>query len=465
MGASQARAPILIVGGGITGLAAAWEVQRQGVPYTLVEASPRLGGKIVTERVAGFTIEAAADSFLVAKPWAWQLCREIGLGERLMGTNPERRNVYVYRHGRLHLMPRGLRLIVPTDPDGLLESDLLSDAGKRRMLAEPEVPPRADTGDESLADFVGRRFGPEAVEVFGESLLAGIHVADPARLSMAATFPQFPRLERTHGSVTRGLAAATAPPPDPAAPAGVFVSLRGGMDELIAGLAARLTGDIRLNTALVGLDGAGRATLADGSLLSPAAVILTVPARAAAEVVATAAPGLAARLAGFRTVDSGTVSLGYRADEVGHPLDGYGFVIPTGEGTRIRAATWSSTKLPGRAPEGHVLLRVFVGGHGREADVGLSDADLFALAREQLHLTMGIGAEPVVARAYRWRAANPQYDVGHLDRVAAARRACPPWLALAGCAYEGVGIPDCVRQGREAARQVAAALTVSEGAR
>jgi oxygen-dependent protoporphyrinogen oxidase len=449
---------VLIVGGGITGLAAAWELQQQGIDYTLLEASDRLGGKIRTERANGFIIDGGSDSFLVQKPWAWQLCREIGIADRLIGTNDSQRNVYVLRNGKLHLFPRGMRLIVPLDPDGLMQSDLLSDEGKRRMLAEPDIPPRTDPADESLASFVERRFGREALEVLGDSLLAGIHVSDPETLSMDASFPNYVALERKYGSVIRGMQTAAPLKPDPEMPKTAFVSFPGGMIELIEGLRAALTGDIRTGQGVIRIEPDRTVTTFDADKLTLDGIIVTTPAQAANNMLGSVAPDLAHALGSIKAVSSGTVSLGFRADNLPYPLDGFGFVIPHSEPTRILACTWSSTKLPGRAPEGHVLIRVFVGGREREADVDLPDDQLISLARSELRQIMNITAEPVISRVFRYRGANPQYEVGHLDRVARIMALCPPWLSLTGCSFDGVGIPDCVRQGRESARRVIASL-------
>ena len=444
---------IAIVGAGITGLAAAWELQQQGIGYTLLEASDRFGGKLITERTDGFIIEAGADSLLTSKPWAWHLCREIGLADRLIPTNTERRTVYVFRHGKLQPFPRGMRLIVPVDPDGLRDTELLSEAGKRRMLAEVDIPPRTDATDESLAAFVRRRFGDEALDVFGESLLSGIHAGDPEQLSIRATFPDYPRLERAFGSVIRGMRTAPPAPRDPDLPGSMFVSPRGGMIELTETLRGQLTGDLRLNTPVRRIAPDRTIQLANGDSLRPEGILLSTPVRAAGKLVEAIAPEASQALAAFKTVSSGTISLGFRRDDL-PPLDGYGFVIPRTEPTRITACTWSSTKLAGRAPEGYVLLRVFVGGHGREEDVERSDAELVALARTDLAAIMGIHAHPVLTRVFRWRGSSPQYEVGHLDRVARLRALCPAWVQLAGCAYEGVGVPDCVRQGRQAAQSL-----------
>lgn len=450
---------VVIVGGGITGLAAAWELQQQGVEYTLLEASDRLGGKIFTERTEdGFVIEAAADSFMTQKPWAWQLCREIGLSDRMIGTNDHQRNVYVLKGGKLHLMPRGLRLIVPTDPDGLLESSLLSEEGKSRMLAETEVAPRSETGDESLASFVRRRFGQEALDVFGEPLLAGIYTGDPETLSMQATFPNYLNMERAHGSLIQATKNIVPVPPAPDTPKTMFVSLKSGMLELIEGLRAVLTGEIRLNVGVTRIEPNGTLHTTSGERLTPDAVILTLPARAASRLLGEVVPELLEGLGQIRTVSSGTVTFGYRENELPAPLDGFGFVVASNEPTHLRACTWSSTKLSGRAPEGFALLRVFIGGHRCETDVALTDAELIALACAELQKVMGIEAEPVLSRVFRWTDANTQYDVGHLERVARLKALCPPWLSLTGSPYGGVGIPDCVRQGRETARQVSQAV-------
>ncbi len=448
---------IVIIGGGITGLAAAWELQQQGADYLLLEGSDRLGGKIITERADGFIIEGAADSFLSTKPAAWQLCREVGLGDRLIGTNDERRNVYVLKDGKLQLFPRGVRLLVPTDPDGLLESDLLSDEGKRRMLAETEIPPRTETGDESLASFVRRRYGQEALEVFGEPLLAGIYTGDPEALSMQATFPNYLTLEQKYGSVTSGTLKAPPAAPGPDAPQTAFISLRTGMSEMIEGLQSALKGEVRLQQPVACIDPDLTLHLTTGERIKPEAIILTAPSYAASHLLSDAVPALAKGLGAVRTVSSATVTFGFKEAELPGPLNGFGFVVATTEPTSVLASTWSSTKLSGRAPDGYALMRVFVGGHRRESDAFLPDEQLIALARAELHKIMGIEAEPVISRIFRWHQANTQYDVGHLDRVAQFQAFCPPGLFLSGSPYGGVGIPDCVRQGREIARQ---AITV-----
>lgn len=447
---------VVIIGGGITGLAAAWELQQQGVPYVLLEASGRLGGKIMTDRAEGFIFDGAADSFLGTRPWAWQLCHEIGLGDRLVGTNDHLRKTYVLKDGKLHLIPRGMRLLVPVDPDGLLESTLFSEAGKQRLLQEPEIPGSSTGSDESLASFVRRRFGEEALEALGEPLMAGIHTADPETLSMQASYPDYLEKERLYGNVTIPTRQADIKPapPLPAQPTTLFVSLQNGVFELIETLQARLGDNIRLNSPVERVDAEKIVHLASGEKIEAQAVIMTAPAAQAARLLSEISPELAGNLASILTLSSATVSFGYREADLPGPLDGFGFVVAADEPTHLLASTWSSTKLPGRAPAGHALLRVFFGGHRHEADVDLPDEDLIALAKTELRRVMNIEAEPIISRIFRWRQANPQYRVGHIELLRQLREQCPAWMRLAGSPYEGVGIPACVKQGREAAKSL-----------
>ena len=448
---------VVIIGGGITGLAAAWELQQQGIDYLLLESSGRLGGKIMTERADGFIIEAAADSFITQKSDGWRLCHEIGLAARLLPTNDDRRQTFVLRGGKLHPMPAGMRLLVPTDRAAIEGSDLLSEDGKRQLLAESAVPPRSITGDESLASFVRRRFGEEVLEVLGEPLLAGIYTGDPARLSMEASFPNYLKLEQSYGSLTAGTLQAPAAAPDPLAPSSVFVSLKSGMAELIEGLQTVLAGEIRFHQTVTAIEPDGRVRLATGESLRAEAVILTSPAPVTARLLTGLVSPLSRELGAMRLSSTGTVSLGYKTDDLPQPLTGFGFVVASREPTHLRACTFNSTKLAGRAPDGYSLLRVFLGGHRAPHDLTLPDPDLVSLARAELRNIMGIKAEPVISRVYRWQNANHQYEVGHVARVAHFQSLCPPWLRLAGSPYGGVGIPDCIRQGRTAARQLSTA--------
>jgi oxygen-dependent protoporphyrinogen oxidase len=465
---------VLIVGGGIAGLAAAYRLRQAdpALPITLVERESRLGGKIVTAEQDGFLVEGGPDSFLAQqKPWGLELARELGLSERLLGTNDARRAVYLLRRGRLRRMPDGLMLIVPTRFLPFALTPLISPLGKLRMGLDLFIPPRRDDADESLGDFIRRRLGREALDVLAEPMMAGIHVAEAERLSLQATFPRYIDIERKYGSLIRGmLAARKARAKTPPTEYSMFVSMRGGLRELVAALEGALAGvEILVGRAVTSLgqvDGGYTLRLDDGERRQADAVVLAVPAYAAAELLAPLNPALADGLRVIRYVSTATVSLGFRREDVPHPLDGFGFVVPASEPCDLLACTWTSTKFDHRAPDDAVLLRAFVGGPGREDVIEQDDAALIDMVRAELRRIMGIEAPPVVARTFRWRKANPQYDVGHLERVSALEALCPPGLFLTGSAYRGVGIPDCARQGAETAAQVRDYLDipkVSEG--
>jgi oxygen-dependent protoporphyrinogen oxidase len=474
---------VIIVGGGITGMAAAYQLQKEttaaGRPlsYTLLESSPALGGKITTDYVDGFTIEGGPDCFISQKPWAADLCRELGIGDELIGTNDERRKTFVLNHGRLTPLPDGVMLIVPTRITPFVTSTLISWPGKIRMGMDFFIPRRKDESDESVAAFVRRRLGREALDKIAEPLMGGIHVSDPEDQSLLGTFPRFRDLEMKHGSLIRGMLASRRKPSSnghvhatgsaqPARPSSLFMSLRGGLAEMVHTLAAALTGEIVTHapaTEIIALPNRGatgpryQVRTADGRTFAARAIILAGPAYVSGELVGGIDPALSTALNSIRYVTTGTVSLGYRLADLGRPLNGFGFVVPRAENRRISACTFSSTKFDYRAPEAGVLMRCFVGGPGKEHMVDLDDADLLAAVRDELAQIMGVRAEPVVTRIFRWRNANAQYDVGHLDRVKAmkAMAAQHPGLRFAGSAFDGVGVPDCVRQGREAARQTA----------
>ena len=471
---------VAIVGGGIAGLSAAWALQKraeQGEPvrYTLLEASQRWGGKIRTEQVEGdgpqpFIVEAGPDSFITQKPWGLQLARELGLEERILGTNDAQRKVYVLNRGRLTPLPDGVLLVVPTRFLPFVTSPLISPLGKLRMALDLVIPPRRDGQDETLAHFMRRRLGQEALDKLGEPLLSGIYNADAEEQSLLATFPRFRTLEEKHGSLIRGMLAAKAQrmrmPKPKGRPVSMFVSFREGTEELPRALAAQLTGDLRLGVQVEGLarrgDGGYRLALSDGSTLEADGVILAIPAGATARLVRPLAPAAAIQLESIRYVSTGTVSLAFRGDEV-QALDGFGVVIPRSEGRRINAITWSSVKFRHRAPAGHELIRVFFGGSRTPQTFQLDDPELLAVVREELRQILGIRAQPLFQRIARWPQAQPQYDVGHLERVAAIEEALPRGLLVAGSPYRGVGIPDCVRQGQEAAERILAAVGNRQG--
>jgi oxygen-dependent protoporphyrinogen oxidase len=463
---------VLVVGGGITGLAAAYALvtdpvaRRLGVACTVIESEPRLGGKLRTERIDGCLVEHGPDSFLATKPWAADLCRALGLGDRLIPTLPGRA-VYVAARGRLHPLPDGMAFGVPTRLRPLVGTGLLSPLEKLRVAADLVLPRRVGRGDESLGGLLRRRLGDAVVQRVAGPLLGGIYAGDPDQLSARATFPLLGQWEASHRSLVlaalaqrrRGASAPTGP---------MFLSLAGGVGELVEHLQAALAGvTVLVGRTVVHLarhrqdGGQGyHVRLDDGQTLDADAVVLTVPAFAAAALLAPLSRPAGAALRAIPYVSTAVVTLAFDRDHVRHPLDGHGFVVARDEPLAITACTWLSSKWPHRAPPGRVLVRCYLGAAGREAVVDEPDGRLVALARADLAKTMGIDATPRLAVVTRWPKAMPQYPPGHLERLDAveAGLASLSGLALAGAGYRGIGIPDCVRQGTEAAGRVIAAL-------
>jgi protoporphyrinogen/coproporphyrinogen III oxidase len=474
-------AHVAIVGGGITGLAAAYYLQeaaREQAPalrYTLLEGSERWGGKIRTEAIPGeggepFVVEAGPDSFITQKPWAWQLARRLGLEEELLPTNDASRQIYVLNKGKPTPLPEGVLLIVPTKFMPFALSPLISPLGKLRMGLDLVLPAKRDGADETLAEFITRRLGAEALDKIAEPLMSGIYNAEADRQSLLATFPRFRAIEEKHGSLIRGMLAArqarSAPAANgqaPAQPPSVFVSFRDGMETLVSALRRQLDGDLRLNTIVQqlgrGAAGGYRLALSDGSQLDADAVILAVPAYVAASLLRPLAPAAAAEMEKIRYVSTGTISLAYRASEIGDVPPGHGLVVPASEARHVNAVTISSSKFDRRAPAGMVLVRAFFGGSRTPQMMDVPDAELLTLVRAELRQTMGMRGAPLFHRVYRWPRANPQYDVGHLERVAAIEAALPPSLFVSGSPYRGIGIPDCVHQAEQTVNEVLAALT------
>ena len=456
---------VVVVGGGITGLAAAHRVselaRERGIELDLklIEARARLGGTIATERVGGFIVEAGPDSFLSEKPWALALCRRLGLESTLVRTDDRFRKVFVWHRGRLHPLPDGFQLVAPTRLLPFATSSLFSWPGKLRMAADVLLP-RGGADDESLGAFVRRRLGREALERVAQPLVAGIYTADPDELSLAATMPRFLETERRHRSIILGLRRALHATPQPGTSGArwsLFVTLADGMEGLVRALAARLPdSSVVLRQRVASLERtAGRWRLAtvDGMRVDADHVIIAGESHGAARLLRYVDPALATLLGEIEYAGAATVSLGYRRADVPHPLDGFGFVVPRTEGKSILAATFSSVKYPGRAPDGHVLLRCFLGGALDARVLDADDAQLLSRARAELREALGITAEPTLSRTARWPASMPQYRVGHLARVETLeRRALTlPGVHLAGGAYRGVGIADCVRSAEAAA--------------
>ena len=460
---------VVIVGAGIAGLATAYELSRRGVSFVVLERAARVGGVIVSEEIDGYTIDGGPDSLLIQKPAGITLCEEIGLGERLIATQRPRL-AYIQRAGRLHALPAASVLGIPTRWGPLVRTRLFTSRGKIRMGAELFVPPRRDEGDEAIGAFMTRRFGREATTYLAEPLLAGIHSGDVDRLSVKALFPHLVEAERTHGSLLRAFRAnpeSQIPNPD-----GVFRSLPGGLSEMVRALVRTIgQSHVRTNSPVAGIGGeafmARRAVprftvdISGPEQLAARAIVLAAPAYDTAALLRPHDAELAGLCGAIPYASSAAVALAFRRDGVAHPLNGSGFVVPRVEDTRILAASWLSSKWAHRAPADRVLLRAFVGGARDPHVLDQSDRALIARVLAALGPLLGISGDPLVTRVYRWPRANAQHEVGHLERMDAIDRglARHPGLFVTGSGFRGVGIPDCIADGRATARQVAEWLT------
>ena len=443
---------IIVIGAGITGLAAAYELTQRHVPFVLLEAGSRPGGLIHTERIDGFTVDLGADSMLVQKPAALKLCEELGLSARLMATRRPR-TAFIVRDGRLHALPSPSVLGIPTTLRGLAGYGLLDWRSRARIAIEPLIP-SSRIDDESVASFFRRRFGPATVDLIAEPLLGGIHAGDVETLSMPSLFPRFTAAERQPGGVLRSVA----PPPGSD---GLFRALRGGMSELVESIVHRLpSGSVLLDTPAAGLRRQRmRWFVAAGSEgFEAQSVILAVPAHVAANLLRTVDEGASQVCGTVPYVSTATVALGWNRTDVRHPLAGSGFVVARRHNRlRITACTWVSSKWDARAPEGKVLLRAFIGSVHDPYAADLSDAELIGITVREISGLLGIDAPPVLARVWRWRNAGAQHTVGHHARIGGllTRLRSLGGLFVAGSGFESIGIPDCVAHGRRAATAAA----------
>ena len=468
---------IAIVGGGLAGLAAAmrlgeWSTEtNRPIDATLFESESRLGGAVATIRQDGYLVERGADAFL-AKPAILNLCEKLGLADELLPTNTTHRGALVLRNGKPLPVPAGFNLMAPTQLRPILTSPILGLGGKLRLLAEALVPPRRDSADESLASFAARRLGKQAFERLVQPLTSGIYTADPTKLSLAATLPRFVEMEQLHGGLLRAARArrkADAIQEDAGgARYGLFAGPRGGMEQLLSALRKRVeeTTNIRLGVSVRRvMCGAGdspttpgrwRIVTSDNQTLDFDALILALPAYAAAEILRETDVNLSKMLASIPYASSAVAATGHRITDVQHRLEAFGLVIPTIERRDVLAVSFASRKFPGRAPEGRVLLRTFLGGAMRPDQIQMSDEEMVATVRRELGELLGVRGEPDLAVVSRFERAMPQYHIGHLDlieRIEATTQGLAG-LELTGSAYRGVGIPDVIAHATQAAERV-----------
>ncbi len=474
-GTDQTRPRAVVVGGGIAGLTAAYRLARGAgerglqIELQLLEAAERTGGNIESVVRDGVLLERGPDSIITEKPWGVALCREVGLEDRLIPTDPSHRKSFVVRGPRLYPVPDGFHLLAPSKIRPFLTSRLFSLHGKFRMACEPLVPARREGGDESLASFVRRRLGREALERVAQPMVGGVYTADPEHLSLQATMPRFLELERKHGSVILGMLKAARQARSAVASArgpryDLFVALAGGLEELPRRLVELLPeGTVRtgVRATRVRREGGQWVIQTSAGQVRADAVCLAVPAYAAAELLRAEAPELAAELEPIPYASAATVNLVFRREQVGHPLDGFGFVVPAIEGRSILACTFGSQKYRNRAPAGKVVLRAFVGGAMFPEKLEMSDAEMVAAVLADIAELLHVRGDPEDVLVSRYHRSMAQYHLGHLERVERIERlvADLPGLALAGNAYRGTGIPDCVHSGELAATRLLDHLT------
>jgi oxygen-dependent protoporphyrinogen oxidase len=465
---------IAIVGGGISGLSAAFALEksrRSGVKveYALYESALRLGGVLVTDRVNGCIVEAGPDSFLTEKPWASDLCTELGLADQLIGSNDPDRKTYILVRGKLIELPDGLMFMVPTKILPTVFSPLFSLKTKLRMAQEWFHPPHKANGDETVASLIERHYGPEMVDLLADPLLSGVYGGEASQLSVRAVLARFADMEAKHGSLGRAMLSArrNAPTPRNGSPRPLFTSLKEGMQQMVDALIAQLPStSLNPGAPVQAISPEGGSWIVSAGLNTDQfdGVILALPTHAAANLLGRSHAELASELHGVTYSSSVTVALGYDKKVRDSLPPGFGFLIPRSEGKRMLAATFVHNKFPHRAPDDRALLRCFLGGARDEQILSLPDEEILRIVREELAQIVKVTAEPLFTRVFKWRGAMAQYGVGHLERLQRIEslRQKHSGLALAGNGYSGIGVPDCVRSGTEAVKTVLQALGVGE---
>jgi len=449
---------IVVIGGGVSGLAAAHRVLEFGHHVTLLEASSRLGGTIQTTHRDGFLLERGPDSFISEKPEALQLAQRLGLESQLIQTNEEYRRSFIVRNGRLRAVPEGFQLLAPSRLWPFLTSDIFSLGAKARIAMDLFLPRKGTNGtqDESLASFVRRRLGQEALDRMAQPMVGGIYTADPETLSLRATLPRFLDMEREHRSLILAMLRQGQAQKSGTSGArySLFLSFDRGMQVLVDELGS-LKADVRLNARVESLkfDRTWTITTNAGEQFEAESVCLAVPAYIAASLLNGS---VAAKLNQIKYASTATINFAYKRSDVNHPLNGFGFVVPLIEKRSLIACTFSSVKFSGRAPSGHVLLRAFAGGALQPEIFALDESEMAARVEADLRELLGINANPLFTEVAKWERSMPQYEVGHLDRVDEIEKEVSklPGLTLAGNAYRGAGIPDCIRSGQSAAESI-----------
>jgi len=459
---------IVIIGGGISGLATAYSLEeraeREGksVAITLLEKKNQIGGNILTERVGDFLIEGGPDCFLSEKPWAIQLCEKLGIADRLLCTNDEYRKTYIYWKGRLRELPEGIMLMIPTRFIPLLKSNLFSLAGKFRMGMELFIPKRKSGGDESLSEFVRRRLGQEIVERVAEPLVAGVHAENPDTMSIKSRFPRFVQMEEEYGSLIKGmltkrrrmLNSENGKPKWT-----MFMTLKNGLDELPLTIVKAL----KMTTIITNKEvseinkvSGYKIYLKNGDTIDADVVIFATPSYETGRLLRVLNSSISDQLITIPYVSTATISLAYKKDSISHPMNGFGFLVPRVENRRIMGASWVSRKFSYRTPDDSILIRCFIGGSRNEELVSLDDKDMLKMIKEELKDIMGISAEPILTRIYRWEKAMPQYTIGHDERVSRIEESILkyPDIFVTGSAYRGGGISECIKNAQLTAESV-----------
>jgi oxygen-dependent protoporphyrinogen oxidase len=451
---------VAIVGGGISGLSTAYYLSKAGISSTVIEARPRLGGVIQTEQISNCVVEAGPDSFISVKPWAMDLIRELGLESEVIGSNDHERVTYIRRHGRLVPLPNGVQMLVPTKILPMVTTTLVGWPTKIRMGLEYfRRKNDAPKGDRSVADFVEDHYGREAVDYLAEPLLAGIYGGDPAELSVTSVLPRFVELEKGYGSLTRGVLAERPKAPGPRA--ALFLTLRSGLESLVNAVWRATSGATVVHGSVNAMERVrdGFRLKIAGDWLSADQVVLACEAHQAARLMATIDSRACQLLGAIGYSSSVTIAMGFERSAVKQHMRGFGFLVPKRERKRLLACTWVGNKFPHRVPETMAVLRCFAGG---DATLAETDDAILGAIRQEVGEIAGVWAEPMFSRVFRWPRSMAQYTVGHAERLGEleSRMALLPDLHLAGNAYHGIGVPDCVRMGKQAAERVAG-LTAS----